>query len=704
MKQRPNVLITVLLAIAVVPANALAPFGRSAASSATTTTAPTTTTTAAGAPTTQPLTTTAPTTLPTTTTTTPAVDPRASRFIAVTATRLLDTRAARARVASGEARTLTVAGVGDVPPTATAVVVTLTVTDATGDGFVAVFPSGRPMPMVSSVNYVTGQTIANLATVPVGVDGAIDVYVSVATHVVVDVTGAYEPSRATAAGRFVPLGPTRAYDSRTQGGLMARGTTRVVDLAVTGVPADAAGVALNVTVTASVGAGYWTVWGAGAAQPGTSSLNVEHGGQTIAAQVIVALTDPSIAVFTQTGGHLVVDVAGYMTGASAPEHTDGLFVPVTPTRLVDTRITAPSLGDADALELGVDDVAGPLAGSVSAMVGTVTVTETGAPGYVTGFAAGNEVPVASNLNVERADQTLANHALLPVGVRGIGVYAQSATELVVDVTGFVLGPPRPSPKPSPATARIEAAVAFAQRLVGQPYQLGGAGPDVFDCSGFAAWVFNHNGVRHSRLLAGGYATDPRWRHVPIAEARRGDLVFWRELHDGYVGHMGIYLGDGQVLQAAAPPWHVTVLPYYHWETTTWSGLVGVMYEEALPYAVRMIEGVAQVPVGLTDDATKVEPMGRDGWVPSRADNQPTVPPGVWTSRTMRLGDLGDDVRWAEVALVARGRSPGTVDTVFDANTESAVRAYQAAMGIPVSGVIDATTRGSLGISPGPDGG
>jgi cell wall-associated NlpC family hydrolase len=591
-----------------------------------------------------------------------------------------------------------------LPASATAVVVTVTVTDATGDGFVAVFPSGQPLPTVSSVNYVTGQTIANLATVPVGANGAIEVYVSVATHVVVDVTGAYEPSGASAAGRFVPLGPTRAYDSRGQGGVMTRGTTRIVDLAVAGVPADAAGVALNVTVTASVGAGYWTVWGAGAAQPGTSSLNIEHGGQTIAAQVIVAVSDPSIAVFAQTGGHLVVDVAGYMTGASATKSTDGLFVPVTPTRLVDTRITAPSLGDADALELPVDDVAGPLAGRVAAMVGTVTVTETDAPGYVTGFAAGNEVPLASNLNVERADQTLANHMLVPVGQRGIGVYAQSATQLVVDVTGFVLGPPRPSPKPSPATARIEAVVAFARQLVGQPYQLGGAGPDVFDCSGLAAWVFNHNGVRHSRLLAGGYATDPRWRHVPISEARRGDLVFWRELHDGYVGHMGIYLGDGQVLQAAAPPWHVTVLPYYHWETTTWSGLVGVMYEEALPYAVRMIEGVAQVPVGLTDDATKVEPMGRDGWVPPRADNQPTVPPGVWTTRTMRLGDVGDDVRWAEVALMARGRSPGTVDTLFDANTESAVRAYQAAMGIPVSGVIDATTRGSLGISPGPDGG
>jgi hypothetical protein len=56
---------------------------------------------------------------------------------------------------------------------AKAVVLNVTVTGGTGAGFLTVWPDGTTRPNASNINWVTGQTIPNLVTVPV-VNGKID--------------------------------------------------------------------------------------------------------------------------------------------------------------------------------------------------------------------------------------------------------------------------------------------------------------------------------------------------------------------------------------------------------------------------------------------------------------------------------------------------------------------------------------------------
>ncbi len=92
------------------------------------------------------------------------------------------------------------------------------------------------------------------------------------------------------------------------------------------------------------------------------------------------------------GDHVIVDIAGYFTGASASSSTAGRFVADIPIRLVDTRQPAgagggPRLWDGGAREFAVTPITG---GPVAAVAANVTMTQTEDPGYVTaGPAAGH---------------------------------------------------------------------------------------------------------------------------------------------------------------------------------------------------------------------------------------------------------------------------------------------------------------------------
>src|SRR5690606_13115206 len=114
----------------------------------------------------------------------------------------------------------------------------------------------------------------------------------------------------------------------------APGSALAVDVAV--VPADATAVLVNVTATESTGPSYVTAWGGGA-RPLASFLNVDGPDQTRAATTISALNEGTFQLYSHAGDHLVVDVIGYFTGATAERSADGLFVPLTPSRRLDTR-------------------------------------------------------------------------------------------------------------------------------------------------------------------------------------------------------------------------------------------------------------------------------------------------------------------------------------------------------------------------------
>ncbi|MFJ1794125.1 C40 family peptidase [Kitasatospora griseola] len=86
------------------------------------------------------------------------------------------------------------------------------------------------------------------------------------------------------------------------------------------------------------------------------------------------------------------------------------------------------------------------------------------------------------------------------------------------------------------------AVAWALQQLGKDYVWGGAGPDVFDCSGLTSQAWLHAGRAIPRTSQEQWA---QLQHVPLNQLRPGDLV----VYYGGATHIGMYIGGGLVVQA-----------------------------------------------------------------------------------------------------------------------------------------------------------
>jgi len=118
----------------------------------------------------------------------------AARFSALAPVRILDSRDGTGGFTTpwdaSTARTLPVAGIAGVPADAKAVIVNLTVTNATAASYLTAWPSGRGLPLASNVNFTAGSTVPNLALVPIGADGRIAIFNLLGTiDVIADVVG-----------------------------------------------------------------------------------------------------------------------------------------------------------------------------------------------------------------------------------------------------------------------------------------------------------------------------------------------------------------------------------------------------------------------------------------------------------------------------------------------------------------------------------
>jgi hypothetical protein len=104
----------------------------------------------------------------------------AGAFQALSPARVLDTRTgngATGPVGAGRSVAVQITGRGGIPATGvSAVAINLTATAPTASGYLTAHPDGTARPTVSTLNYAKSQTIANMATVPVGSNGAIRLY------------------------------------------------------------------------------------------------------------------------------------------------------------------------------------------------------------------------------------------------------------------------------------------------------------------------------------------------------------------------------------------------------------------------------------------------------------------------------------------------------------------------------------------------
>ena len=275
----------------------------------------------------------------------------AGRLVALeSAFRVLDTRQQGGPVAQGGVQRVPVGIV--VPSTASAVVVNLTATDSNGPGFWTGYAAGGARPASSSVNTdAANQTRANQAILPLGDAGGvrgIDVFASSGGNLVVDVAGYFTGTSdpVGSEGLFVPNAPYRALDTRVapQYGRMYPGWIAEFDYFGR---QQSQAVAVNLTATETRGPGYFTGYPARTNRPLASNLNATERNQTIANHAILRSSTVGVAVYTQSGASLVVDVAGYFTGvpAAAPLPAPvNVVPPPPPPAALPYTISMPRLG------------------------------------------------------------------------------------------------------------------------------------------------------------------------------------------------------------------------------------------------------------------------------------------------------------------------------------------------------------------------
>lgn len=108
------------------------------------------------------------------------------------------------------------------------------------------------------------------------------------------------------------------------------------------------------------------------------------------------------------------------------------------------------------------------------------------------------------------------------------------------------------------------AVALAKQYLGTPYLYGGANPKTgFDCSGLLQYVWSRNGVQIPHNAAAQYEVAKK---IPESKLQPGDAVFFSNTDGPGVTHVGMFIGNGQFIQAPHTGDHVKISnlsdPYY----------------------------------------------------------------------------------------------------------------------------------------------
>ncbi|PYT20063.1 MAG: hypothetical protein DMG57_43430 [Acidobacteria bacterium] len=124
-------------------------------------------------------------------------------------------------------------------------------------GFLTMWPTGVIQPVVATVNDVTGTIVGNAAIVPSGTNGSVNVFVTDATDVVVDVNG-YFAAPGSGGEFFFPVTPCRVEDTRLPNGSPPLNGMLQIDVAASGcgIPAEARAYVFSATVVPQGPLGY----------------------------------------------------------------------------------------------------------------------------------------------------------------------------------------------------------------------------------------------------------------------------------------------------------------------------------------------------------------------------------------------------------------------------------------------------------------
>ena len=380
-------------------------------------------------------------------------------FYTLTPCRIADTRAASGfpgsfgppSLVGDVARSFTIPDgpCSGIPANAQAYSFNITVIPQGPLGYLTAWPTGSALPVAATVNSPQGTVVGNAAIVPAGTSGAISLYASNDTDVVIDING-YFATPSDQSQVFYPVTPCRVADTRGNGFENAFGPPALVAAATRAfqiagscdLPSSAVAYSLRMTVVPPGPLGYLTTWPAGQPLPIAATLN-DPSGRVVGNEAIVpAGTGGSINVYASGNTNLVIDTNGYFAAAGSP---GGLsFYPLTPCRVADTRTNsgftgafgAPALVGGAVRDFPMLSSACGIPSAAQAYSLNMTVVDPASAMYLTAWQTGQSMPVAATVNAPSGG-VVGSGAIVPAGTDGsISVYADNPANLVIDINGY----------------------------------------------------------------------------------------------------------------------------------------------------------------------------------------------------------------------------------------------------------------------------
>jgi hypothetical protein len=365
--------------------------------------------------------------------------PQGSHFVPIAPCRAVDTRlTSPSSIPGNSSRNLNFTNC-NIPATATAVALNITLVPSGPFGFLSVWPAGQTQPVVSTMNSLDGRIKANAAIVGLGTAGQVSIYVTDTANVILDVNGYFVPAGTAGALAFYPVAPCRVVDTRQPfaGGIIGALDVRRVSGGC--LPSTAQAYSLNVTVVPPGPLGFLTLWPDGTVQPTVSTLNNLTGTVVANAAILRAGTGGAFNAFVTDSSHLIVDLNGYFAAPGSPGALS--FYPTAPCRIFDTRNPSGAFGGpifaADATRNFVVPSSGcGIPGTAQAFVSNATVVPSGVFGFLTLWQSGTSRPTVSTLNAIDGSLT-SNAAIVTAGTNGtISVYTSSSGHLLLDISGY----------------------------------------------------------------------------------------------------------------------------------------------------------------------------------------------------------------------------------------------------------------------------
>jgi hypothetical protein len=372
-------------------------------------------------------------------------------YHAITPTRVLDTRNGTGGLSgpftNHAARTFQVTGGSSgVPANATAVTGNLTVTGQTSSGYLYIGPVANNNPTSSTLNFPVGDDRANAAIVQLGAGGTLSITFVAPSNgptaqAIFDVTGYFTPDATGAT--YHAISPIRVLDTRNgTGGLSGPFTNHAArTFTVSGVPGNATAVTGNLTVTGQTSGGYLYIGPTPQANPTSSTLNFPQGDDRANAVTVQlgagSLSITFVAPSNGPSAHAIFDVTGYFT----PDMTGAVYVPLSPTRDLDTRNGTGGLSGPFTNHAARTFTLAGVPSNATAVTGNLTVTGQTSSGYLYIGPDALNNPTSSTLNFPLGDDR-ANAVAVAIGAGGalsvtfVGTSNGPTAQAIFDLTGY----------------------------------------------------------------------------------------------------------------------------------------------------------------------------------------------------------------------------------------------------------------------------